>query len=139
MCAICAAPRAADGTAACVLIASPCTRADNPAECSQTELDHAVLIVGYGVQPATDGVPEIPYWIVKNSWTEAWGEAGYFRMARNVCGVLNAASSAVLTMPLQPLGPSRLRPLFPKHPPPPPARKLGPFLEGPSSRDSLAA
>mmetsp|Transcript_111395 Transcript_111395/g.325851 ORF Transcript_111395/g.325851 Transcript_111395/m.325851 type:complete len:357 (+) Transcript_111395:80-1150(+) len=38
--------------------------------------NHAVLLVGYGVQGST------PIWLVKNSWGTDWGESGYFRMAR---------------------------------------------------------
>ena len=43
-----------------------------------TDLDHAVLLVGWGVDGAT------PYWKVQNSWNAEWGEQGYFRIERGV-------------------------------------------------------
>ena len=56
---------------------------------SSYNLDHAVLVVGYGV---TDG-QEV--WIVKNSWGTDWGEDGYFLLPRNAgnqCGVATEAA-----------------------------------------------
>jgi cathepsin L len=52
--------------------------------CSQTALDHSMIVVGYGADGAT------PYWILQNNWGTSWGERGYMRMVRNhgnMCGI----------------------------------------------------
>ena len=59
-----------------------------------TNLDHGVLLVGYGTY--TD---KKDYWKVKNSWGATWGMDGYIlieRSADDLCGVLAAPTYPVL-------------------------------------------
>jgi C1A family cysteine protease len=55
----------------------------------ENDIEHAVVIVGYGTTTATATVPATPYWIVRNSWGTGWGLSGYFFIKRgvNMCNI----------------------------------------------------
>jgi len=65
-----------------------------------TELDHGVTAVGYGYDEDTKS----RYWLIKNSWGEAWGESGYMKMSfksenqkdEGQCGIQIMASRPII-------------------------------------------
>ena len=56
------------------------------------DLNHAVVLVGYGTSE-TEG----DYWLIRNSWSDMWGDGGYIKISRDNhgCGVPADAIYAV--------------------------------------------
>uniref|UniRef100_UPI00398F5162 cathepsin L2-like n=1 Tax=Pristiophorus japonicus TaxID=55135 RepID=UPI00398F5162 len=64
--------------------------------CSTDNLNHEMLVVGFGNQSQQN------YWIVKNSWGTEWGEQGYIKMAKdkeNNCGIATDAVYPIVKKP----------------------------------------
>ncbi|CAF0775076.1 unnamed protein product [Adineta steineri] len=65
---------------------------DEP-NCSTTNIDHSFVVVGYDT--FNNGTTNQDYYIVKNSWGDAWGMKGYVWMSRNKnnqCGIASTGS-----------------------------------------------
>jgi C1A family cysteine protease len=61
------------------------------------DLDHGVLVVGYGSEDGVD------YYIVKNSWSDTWGDNGYIRLERNADLNNGSGQCGILSQPVYPL------------------------------------
>ncbi|XP_041980288.1 procathepsin L-like [Aricia agestis] len=61
--------------------------------CTPDNLNHAMLLVGYGSDAGGD------YWLLRNTWGRSWGQRGDMKLARNRgnhCGIASAALIPVL-------------------------------------------
>ncbi|KAL1789292.1 Cathepsin W [Sigmodon hispidus] len=89
-----------------------------PTTCDPHQVNHSVLLVGFGkgkeedIQSGTvlsqSRKPRrrrrsVPYWILKNSWGDHWGEKGYFRLYRgnNSCGITKYPITARVDHPVK--------------------------------------
>jgi len=65
-----------------------------PSDCPVSEMDHAVLLVGYGTNTSVN----TDFWTVKNSWGTDWGMEGYFQIAsdQGLCGINACVTTALL-------------------------------------------
>ena len=52
-------------------------------DCKGKRINHAVLVVGYGVERQSGG-EDVKYWKVMNSWGTEWGNEGFFLIERGV-------------------------------------------------------
>jgi KDEL-tailed cysteine endopeptidase len=88
-----------------------------------TQLDHGVLVVGYG------GADGAKFWKVKNSWGASWGMNGYIELERGTspdgkageCGLLSQPSYPVVKAGPVPPSPTPPSPTPPSPTPPSPS------------------
>jgi len=103
-----------------------------------TQLDHGVLVVGYGTDSGKD------YWKVKNSWGSTWGVDGYIQLARGItskqgqCGIAHQPSYPTMSGPPPPAPPTPPTPPTPPPTPSPPA-PAGSLYEAPPCQSSEQA
>lgn len=63
-----------------------------------TNLDHGVLLVGFGTEDGKD------FWLIKNSWGNKWGDGGYIKLLRTQengpgqCGIYMQASYPIIQL-----------------------------------------
>ncbi|XP_043782461.1 cathepsin W [Cervus elaphus] len=86
-----------------------------PTTCDPTQVDHCVLLVGFGKTKSVEGRQgkvasfgsysrprrSMAYWTLQNSWGTHWGEKGYFRLHRgsNTCGITKFPVTARVDKP----------------------------------------
>lgn len=59
-------------------------------DCDPNGLNHGVTLVGFGTDKS------VPFWSIRNSWGEMWGEKGYYRIIRGTgaCGLNQMVTTA---------------------------------------------
>lgn len=66
------------------------------ADCG-TSINHAVNVIGYGED--SNG----KYWLIRNSWSDTWGESGYMKLERSSGNTAGIGPCALLMLPAYPL------------------------------------
>ena len=78
-----------DNTGAQTIFRGPDDCTECPKSTNSRKLNHAVLIVGYGVEK-TSGGDDVKYWKVMNSWGAGWGNDVFFSQIErgiNMCQI----------------------------------------------------
>lgn len=65
---------------------------------SNPDINHAVVLVGYG----TDYMSGQDYWLVRNSWSASWGESGYIRLLRQTRSIYDDDNDETCGMDITP-------------------------------------
>ena len=71
---------------------------DDTCKKEKHQLDHAVLVTGFGTDISNVTGQATDYYLVKNSWGPKWGDNGYIKMFRdttnntNNCGIATVAA-----------------------------------------------
>lgn len=63
-----------------------------------TDLNHDMLVIGYGTYVSSSENTSTDYWLLKNSWGSKWGEQGYIKIKRTpgvAQAVCNMSASAI--------------------------------------------